>query len=94
MRNSERSRRYDIITGCKPGFKVYRTWTQVIEAMRRGEHVIKTSRNAAIDKCYANQFSRLLRNEGVQDIRYGSPSLGLGTTNNTYTVYLPKGAQL
>ena len=94
------SMRIDIITGCKPGFKVYRTWPQVIKAIQRGETIIKTSRvNRTKDTynldgtcktvgCYNNQLCRLLRNIGITDIRYGSRSYWLPEGGDTYTLYL------
>jgi len=94
--------RIDIITGCQPGFKVYRTWPQVIKAIQRGEQIIKTSRvNKAKSKydalgrcvvvgCYNNQLCRLLRDIGITDIRYGERSFWLPKGGATYTLYLPK----
>lgn len=103
-RKRHKQKRVDIVTSCKPGKFVYRTWTQVVAAVLRGERVIKTSRKNTVQNtyhddgscktvgCYSNELCRLLRKKGITDIRYGSPSIHLkGYTHergNTYTLYI------
>lgn len=91
-------RRVDIKLNCTEG---YTTWKQVIEAVLRGEKVIKTTKKSknlpkSVWKdgkclkvgCYSNSFCRQLRKLGIVDIRYGSMDALLG--GDGYTLYKPK----
>ena len=91
-------RRVDIITGCAPELGVHLTWNEVAKAVRTGETVIRTTMINKTDSiykdgicikvgCYSNKLCKLLREQGIIDIRYGSPYHLLNTRNNTYTLY-------
>ncbi len=77
----------------------YKTWGEIIKAVRTGETVIKTAKsykevNRA--KVYSNYFSKAIKKLGITDIRYGSTNgwmygLTKGNYTDSYTLYTPKG---
>lgn len=85
--------RVDIKFGCDT--KHYKTWKEIIKAVRTGETVIYAGMSAPFypNQCqaatvYHNFFCRQIRKLGITDIRYGSKGYRMNGGEG-YTLYKP-----